>query len=223
MFKVPNNYELEKQISHAERNYTIQRNDYLQLEVFTNEGERIIDPNQETLKDAGSSGEGARPVFQYLVDVKGLALFPMVGELKVEGLTLHEAEAILQKEYAKYYQQPFVVLKYTNKRVVVLGSPGGQLIPLINENVTLVEVLALAKGVDNNAKAHNIRILRGEKVYVADLSTIDGYLKNNMIIEPGDVVYIEPIRRPLVEGFRDYGPLLGVMTSLSTLILIILN
>jgi polysaccharide export outer membrane protein len=104
-----------------------------------------------------------------------------------------------------------------------LGAPGGQVIPLVNENVHLVEVLALAKGIDNLAMAQNVRVLRGDHVLVADLSTIDGYLKNNILIEHGDIVYVEPIRRPVSEAFRDFLPVLTVLTSLTTLIVVIVG
>jgi polysaccharide export outer membrane protein len=103
----------------------------------------------------------------------------------------------------------------------VLGAPGGQVIPLVNENIRLVEVLALAKGLNNDAKAHNIRILRGDTVFVADLSTFDGYIKNNISIQPGDVIYVEPIRKPFTEGLRDYGPILSIVTTLTTLVVVI--
>jgi polysaccharide biosynthesis/export protein len=221
MFKVSDPDALQKQVSKAEYNYTIQINDHLKLDVFTNEGERIVDPNQESIKTSTEEQGRERPPIEYLVDKEGMAKFPMIGDLKVEGLTLRQAEEILQKEYAKYYQQPYVVLQYTNKRVIVLGSPGGQVIPLINQNVKLVEVLAMAKGIDNFGKAHNIRVLRGDQVFVADLSTVDGYLKNNMVIEPGDVVYVEPVRRPIIEGFRDYGPMLTILTSITTVLIVL--
>ena len=109
----------------------------------------------------------SRPEPTYLVDIKGVAKFPMVGEIKIDGLTIRLAEELLQKAYESYYKDSFVILKYVNKRVIVLGAPGGQVIPLANENIHLVEVLALAKGVDNLAKAHNVRVLRGDQVLVA--------------------------------------------------------
>jgi polysaccharide export outer membrane protein len=159
----------------------------------------------------------------YLVDVLGIAKFPLVGELKVAGLKLRDAETLLQKEYATYYQGSFVVLKYVNKRAIILGATGGQVIPLTNENMRLVEILALAKGLHNDAKAQNIRVLRQDKVFVADLSTIEGYLKNNMVIEPGDIIYVEPVRRPLLEGLRDYGVLISVISTLTTLAIVLVR
>ena len=78
----------------------------------------------------------------------------------------------------------------------------------------------MAKGLDNTAKAQNIRVLRKEKVFLIDLTTIDGYKSGNMLIEPGDIVYIEPVRRPLSEAFRDYAGIIGLAVSIYTLIIV---
>ncbi|MEJ1239373.1 polysaccharide biosynthesis/export family protein [Chryseolinea sp. T2] len=223
MFKIEDPGVVQQQVAVAEKNYVIQKNDLLQLEVYTNNGERIIDPDLQLTKELGTTNLNSRVVPDYLVDVAGVAKFPMVGQIKIEGLRIREAEEILQKEYSKYYQGAFVILKYVNKRVIVLGSPGGQVIPLLNENMHLVEVLALAKGINNDGKAQNIRVLRNEKVFLVDLSTFDGYLKNNIAIEPGDIVYVEPVRRPFFEGVRDYGILVSLATSISTLVLVIIQ
>lgn len=223
MFQVPEGTVLQQQAEAVQRNYVIQKNDLLKLSLYTNKGELIIDPDFNLMKDLPIQNVQRRPDPDYLVDINGVAKFPMIGELKVEGLTLRQAEAILQKEYANYYTDPFAVLQYINKRVVVLGAPGGQVIPLMNENITLVEVLALATGLNNDSKAHNIRVLRGDQFFVADLSTLAGYQQTNMIMQPGDIIYVEPIRRPISEGVRDYGPIVSIVTSLTTLIVVLIS
>ncbi len=221
MFKVPEGYALEQAKISAENNYIIQANDYVLLEVFTNDGERIIDPDLELTKDIPNQNQNQKETIQYLVDTKGIAKFPMIGVIHLEGLTIREAEEILQKEYEKFYNKPFINLKFVNKRVTVLGAPGGMVVPLVDENVRLLEVLAMAKGIDNNARAHNIRVLRNDEIFLIDLSTIEGYKTSNIIMQPGDVVYIEPIRRPFSEALRDYSGILTVLTSLTTLIVVI--
>jgi polysaccharide biosynthesis/export protein len=225
MFRVPEGASLQKQLQAAEKNYVFQPNDLFTMQVYTNAGERIVDPDYKLLKDmpVHSGGGAGRPAIQYLINTEGVVKLPMIGDVKLEGLTLKEGEQILQKEFSKYYTDPFVVLQYQNKRVVVLGAPGGQVIPLLSQNVRLVEILAAAKGVDNTSKAHNIRVLRGDQVFVADFSTFENYTKSNVVMEPGDVVYIEPIRRPIVESLRDYGPVLSVLTSLTTLVIVIIG
>jgi len=223
MFAVPEGYALTREAQIAEKNYVVQKNDQLQVDVYTNNGERIIDPDLRLAETVQGQAASARPAVTYPVDRNGVVKLPMVGEIKVEGFTLREMESIIQKEYARYYTSPLAVVKYLNKRVVVLGAPGGQVIPLVNENVELTEVLALASGIDITGKANNIRVLRNDQVFMVDFSTIDGYLKGNMIMEPGDIVYVEPVRKPLSEAMRDYGPLLSVVISVLTLIIVINN
>lgn len=225
MFTVPEGYELAQSTQKAEKNYVIQKNDHLKLEVYSNNGERLIDPDSrlaETLP-SNSNMQDEDDEVEYLIDINGRAKMPMVGEIKLEGLTLREAEAILQKEYEKYYTKPFVILKNNTNRVIVLGSPGGKVIPLMYDNMELVEILSLAEGIDNQGRANNIRVIRNDQVYLIDFQTIEGFNKGNMIMEPGDIVYVEPIRRPLSEGLRDYGAIVSIIISLSTLIVVISN
>jgi polysaccharide export outer membrane protein len=222
MFQLPEGTQLKQQIDIAEKNYVIQKYDYLELEMFTNKGERIIDPLSPSPTGTNSGTTVAtRPT--YLVDANGVVKFPMIDEVKLEGLTIRQAEKLMEETYSKYYEDAYAVLHYTNKRVIVLGATGGQVIPLTNENVKLVEVLALAQGLNNDAKAQNIRVLRGHQVFVADLSTFDGYVKNNIPIQSGDIVYVEPVRRPLTESLRDYGPILTIITTLTTLAVVIIG
>jgi polysaccharide export outer membrane protein len=222
MFQLPEGTQLKQQIDIAEKNYVIQKYDYLELEMFTNKGERIIDPLSPA-PTSTNSGTAVATKPTYLVDANGATKFPMIDELKLEGLTIRQAEKLLEEMFAKYYEDAFAVLRYTNKRVIVLGATGGQVIPLTNENVKLVEVLALAQGLNNDAKAQNIRVMRGDQVFVADLSTFDGYVKNNIPIQSGDIVYVEPVRRPLTESLRDYGPILTIITTLTTLAVVIIG
>jgi polysaccharide export outer membrane protein len=222
MFKVDGANALTKQLATAESNYKIQKDDRLTLEVYTNAGEKIVDPNRESFKEASDKLQQEDEI-EYLVDVSGIVKLPLIGAINLDGLTIRQAEEVLAKEYSKYYKEPFVVLKFTNKRVVVLGSPGGQVIPLLNENTKLTEVLALAKGIDIKGKAHNIRVLRGNTAFVADLSTLEGYLKNDIIIQPDDIVYIEPVRRGFSEGVAEFAPVIAMLSSMTTLVLVILE
>lgn len=226
MLKTPKDFtsaKISKEILDAERNYVIQKNDLLQLEVYANKGERIIDPNPD-LSSQGTANTGEEKATEkYLVDLQGIAKFPVIGEVKVEGLTLRQAEAILQTEYEKYFKESFVLLNFINKRVVILGAVGGQVVPLENHNVTLVEILAVAKGLPNDSRAHNIRVVRKDQVFVVDLSTVDGFLAGNMIVEPGDIIYVEPIRRPFAEGLRDYAGFASLVISTLSLIIVLQN
>lgn len=223
MFKVPEGSELKNEVAAAEKNYTLQPNDIISMDVYANDGERLIDPEFVLRKEAGMQNQNTEEPETYPLDENGVVKLPLINEINLNGMTIRTAEELLQKEYSKYYKAPFVKLRFESKRVIVLGASGGQLVPLTYNNMPLVEVLALARGIMNDAKAHNIRVLRGTDVMVADLSTVDGYRKYNIPMQSGDVVYIEPVRRPFVEAVRDYAPVVTVLTSLTTLIVVIVG
>lgn len=225
MMKTPEDFKsapITKEILQAERNYVIQKNDLLKIDIYSNKGERIVDPNPDFTTPVGttSTQQNRQPV-TYLVDLNGIVKFPMVGELKMEGLTLRQAESVLQSEYEKFFTDSFVVLTFQNKRVIILGAPGGQVIPLNNQNVNLAEILAMAKGIPTDGKAQNLRIVRNDQVFLIDMSTIEGFKAGNMIIEPGDIIYVEPVRRPFAEGIRDYAGIFSILISTLSLILVI--
>ncbi|WP_422360689.1 polysaccharide biosynthesis/export family protein [Reichenbachiella sp.] len=230
MFKLDENFteqDLSSAINQAERNYVIQIDDMLSLEVFTNDGERIVDPNNELQQNM--QGLQNKPTFDYLVKTDGTVKFPIVGQVKVDSLTLDQAELMLQKRYDEFYKQSFVKLTFNNKRVVVLGATAnsGQIIPLANENVSLVEVLAMAGGLEMGSKSQNIKVIRGKlsnpEVYQINLSTVSGMKQSMLDIEPGDIIYIEPWRRPLIEATKDLAPILSLLSSTLALVLVLQN
>ena len=223
---------LRQEIARAEKNYTIQENDLLEVEVYTNKGELIIDPDFELMKElrlGGNQAQSRRINPQYLVRKDGMARLPMVGEVMLEGYTLRQADSLLAGAYTEFYKEPFVITRFVNKRVVVLGATvgGGQVIPLLNENTDLLEVLALAGGITGKGKAHNIRLVRGEldnpQVQLIDLSTIEGMRQASLKVLPGDIIYVEPMRRVLPETIRDISPVVGLVANALTLLIVIIN
>lgn len=251
--------KLKQSLANVEQNYIIQPNDYLDVRVYTNKGERIFDPNGELPFGAPGGGNinrtgitnqqrGNRSVggqnnqnysnTQFLVQYNGQVKLPMVDYVKISGLTLLQADSLLQTLYATYYVDPFVTTQVSNNRVFVLGSPGGQVVQMTNDNMNLLEVIALAGGVGGGSgqgqygRANKVKIIRDYMdhdpiVQVVDLTTIDGLKQANLHIEPNDVIYIEPNQRLFFEIFRDIAPIvstvLGTTTTLITTILLINN
>ncbi|MEQ9467810.1 MAG: polysaccharide biosynthesis/export family protein [Ekhidna sp.] len=226
MFKLDDNFteeDLSVVTAELEGNYLLQPNDALLLDVFTNRGERLIDPNLELVTTPGQQQQQFKDRFQYIIQADGSVNFPMIGNTQLAGKTLFEAENEIAARFDDVYKGSFVKLRITNRRVFVLGAPGGRVIPLPNENTSLIEVLASAEGLDLGAKSQNIKLIRGEEVYLINLSTISGMKETNMLVKPGDVVYIEPWRRPWLETLRDVSPTLSLISSVLTLIVVVQN
>lgn len=200
--------------------YKVAVNDEISFKLATNDGEKLIDPVMASGAAAGSSAGGT-----YLVEFDGTVKLPVLGRIKLSGLTLREAEKMLEDNYTKYYNNPFVQLEVTNNRVILFpGGEGGTAIvlTLTNTNTTLFEALALAGGI-SDGKAFRIKLIRGDlknpQVYLIDLSTLDGMKKANLVLQANDIIYIEP-RNRIPEKF------MAVITpyiSLASFILLILQ
>lgn len=207
-------------------NYRIHANDYLKVDVFTNKGERIVDPNNE-LMQGSQNQQMNRQQFQYLVEEDGLVKLPIIGKIKLNELTVSEAESVLEQAYNDSYRDCFVKITVNNRRVIVLGANGGQVVPLTNDRVTIAEVMALYGGLSLGAKAGNIRLIRGDLnsplVYNMDLTTIEGMRKSAIEVMPGDVIYVEPWRRPWQQALRDVSPILSITSSVIAFVLVIQN
>ena len=229
MFKIDEEQDLSylsSDITVIEKNYTIQPNDLIELKVYTNKGERIIDPNNELqIQQNQNQRQDDRPEFLVLED--GTVKLPMVGNVKLGGMKINEAQEYLEKKYNSFYKDAFIILRYINKRVIVLGSPGGQVIPLQDENISVIEVVALAGGIDREGKAKNIRLIRGDlhepEVFVIDLSTIEGMRTSMMNALPGDIIYIEPRVKVVTEGTKDFMAVFSILVSTLTLAALIIS
>ena len=222
MFKTDEYDSLQTPVWEETR-YTIQPYDQLELHVFTKNGEILIDPNLELIERNVQNSDQLRPDLFYEVRPDGTAKLPMVGEVNLNGKTLVEAEALLESLYANYYNEPFVKLIFLNKRVFLLGGFGSKVIPLNSENMTVAEVMALSERDDSEIKACNIRLIRDDEVYIIDFSTAEGYQQSRMRVVPNDIVYVEPVRRPFKELIRDTAPLIAILSSLTTLVVVLIS
>ncbi|MCU0383523.1 MAG: polysaccharide biosynthesis/export family protein [Cyclobacteriaceae bacterium] len=233
MFRVNETAPLQKAATVAEKNYTLQPNDQIALLVFTKKGERIIDPDGKLVQQGLTSATQAntntaatsKPLNEFALTQTGEVVLPLVGLQKLQGLTIREAELYLIKEYEKFYNDVLVTVTCKNHRVIVLGASGGKVLPLTRENITLAEVLAMAGSgsVQAEGNAHNIRLLRGQEAFVADFSSVQGYVETNYIIQPGDIVYVEPIKRPGLQALQDYGPIVNILLGIATVAILIQN
>lgn len=216
-------------IGRLEKNYIIRPDDILEIRLYSNKGENMIDfniPKPGAVAGSNTATTQQQQIPRFLVESDGFVRLPQVGGIRLAGYSLRQADSLLAVAYNNFYVEPFVNVKFANKRVVVLGATENQVVPLNNENMTVLEVLALCGGIGTVGKAGNIRLVRGDlkdpEVQLIDLSTIEGMRRANLVVQPNDILYIEPIRRPLREVTADITPFLTIISTLTSIITIIL-
>ena len=182
----------------------IKPKDLLSITVVTSEPEasRMYNLVVPQIPD-GSNQNGifSQPALQtYLVDVDGNIDFPVLGKIKVEGLTRKELEALLQKKLAPAFSKetPIITIRFTNYSVNILGEvlkPGKY--ETTNDRLTIFEGLALAGDMTIYGRRDNVKVLRenadGSKEYITvNLNDKNVIYSPAYYLEQNDVVYVEP-------------------------------
>jgi polysaccharide export outer membrane protein len=222
-----NTEAFQNEVSKVEDAYKIKPGDRLFIEVYTNKGERVLDPNLEltSITSGGGGQVQLRPDKEFEVLPSGFIILPIVGDINVVDYSIASLQEHLKDLYAASYIEPYVRVRALNRRVIVLGAMGGQVIPLENEKMNLLEVMALSGGLTRDSKGMNIRLIRGPfdnpSVQVIDLSTIEGMQKASLDVLPNDVIYVEPQRRVFNETVRDFAPIIGIIANVATLVIVI--
>jgi len=196
----------------SEKEYKIQPYDKLSINITTNAGYQLI--------GIGESRNLGNREIEYLVEFDGLVKVPTLGRIPIEGLTIREAESMLEEKYSKYYQNPFVFIKVTNRKVIIFkdGGTTGSVINIPEENFTIVEALAMSGGLSNISKSYRIRLIRGElsenpEVFIYDLYDLKKLQEQNIYLEANDIIYIESKPRYVSKVLTEINPYLSLIST----------
>lgn len=209
--------------------YRLAKNDKISLKLYVEGGARVIDFTAGVNSDGNISQMTRDAALDYTIRPDGRVELPVVGWVELEGLSIIEAQEKLKNLYAKNYVAPFIQLEVTNRRVIVFPGSGGtaKVVPITNENTTLMEALALAGGITERGKAKNIKVMRqtdeGRKVYQVDMSTIDGLMYADMIVQANDYIYVEPTKQLSREFLKEITPIVSLISSAALIVTLILS
>lgn len=186
-------------------------------------------------KEGGSSTSnmGNTNLLAYLVDNNGCIDFPVLGMIKVMGLTNRECEALLRQKLQPYLKEvPNVTVRTSNYKFSVLGevnAPGTYTTDA--EKVTVFEALAQAGDMTLFSIRNDVQLLREDstgvrRVYHLDLTQADVAQSPYFYLQQNDVVYVKPTRAKVRSNTFNgnasiWITLLGLVTSVTSFILAI--
>lgn len=149
----------------------------------------------------GRSMSAAGVLMPYLVDNDGYITFPVIGRLKVAGLTKSEAEKLIFEKIRPYMaesENPVVIVRMSSYSVSVLGEvarPGS--FQVSREKITILEALAQAGDLTIYGVRDKVKLIREDisgKKQIVNLNLNDANLVNSpyYYLQQNDVVYVEP-------------------------------
>ena len=217
----------------ADEIYKITKGDILYIKVIS--GNEEIDRKFSLISDGANNSmlyslQGNGIYYTgFFVNDSGKVIMPIVGSVKVQGLTIFEAEKTIKKHINQYLDNPLVIVKLNSLRFTVLGmikQPGVQI--SYSNTLTVFDAISMAGDIPVDGIPYKINILRktndGIKKIELDLTDIKTVESEGYYIMNNDIIYIQPRNRFFVRNdFKDFLLLVGSASSLITAIVLLAN
>lgn len=209
----------------------IQPDDLLMIIVSADDPGTAFPFNLSTVSvpNANYNANGARGqemMQSYLVDANGWIEFPVLGKIKVGGLSRSEVLELLREKITKYIKNPIINLRVINFKISVQGEvtmPGTYTVG--SDRVTLIEAISMAKDLTIYGKRENILIIReidGVKSFNrVDITKADFINSPFYYLAQNDVVYVEP-NKAKINGAA-VGANTGVIISITSLVITLIT
>ena len=205
----------------------IEENDILYITV-SSINEEVLRPFLKTqqIQQTNSKNPG---LDGYLVKADGTISFPVLGDVKVDGMTRAEIESLLKSKISEYVNDVVVDVRIMNFEITVIGEVKAPGVFTINdERVTLPEALALAGDLTSDGKRSSITVVREEdgirKVNKIDYTSSEFFNSDFYFLKQNDLVYVEPSTKGVKKsGFiPDIPALLSLFTVILSSVILLL-
>lgn len=137
----------------------------------------------------------------YLVDNEGIIDYPVLGRIKVGGLSKSECEKMIHDKLLPYLnatENPVVTVRMSNYKISVLGEvnkPG--MFTVSNEKINILEALAQAGDLTIYGVRDKVKLIRESasgKKEIIRINLNDAEIINSpyYYLQQNDIVYVEP-------------------------------
>jgi polysaccharide biosynthesis/export protein len=140
-------------------------------------------------------GAGSPRERGFRVDAYGNVYLPIVGAVKVGGLSIEQIQRALTDIYKKYIVDPWVIVdiaEYRSRPIYLLGQfalPGTY---YMDRPYHILEALSISKGLTSKANLRGARLIRNKRLVPVDIYSLlmEGDTRQNILLKPADTIYI---------------------------------
>ena len=133
----------------------------------------------------------------FMVNSEGYIDYPVLGAIKVSGMTRDELTSYLKKEISNYVEDPIVSVQCTNYKFTILGEvarPGSY--DFGSERITILDALGKADDMTIYGNHTNVLLIREvegvRSFHRIDLTQPDIFTSPYYYLQRNDIVYVEP-------------------------------
>lgn len=147
------------------------------------------------------STTGGGSLQTYLVDNEGGIEYPVLGRIKVGGLTKAECEKLIHDKIMPYLnaaENPVVTVRMSSYSISVLGEvsrPGSYQVS--REKINILEALAQAGDLTIYGVRENVKLIREDakghkEIHTINLNDANLLMSPYYYLQQNDIVYVEP-------------------------------
>ncbi|WP_255501874.1 polysaccharide biosynthesis/export family protein [Olivibacter sp. SDN3] len=206
---------------------TILPDDILDITIQTAELTASNSINEAATNNSVVAAGGQQRVTGFVVDKEGEVELPILGRMKLAGLTSYEARNLIREKAKKYLIQPTVQVRFVNFKVTIIGEvgrPSSYTMP--SERVTVLDAIGLAGDLTIYGKRENVLLIRetpeGKEMVRFNLNDSKLFDSPYYYLKQNDIIYVEPSKGKIASAESSRFSMLAVIASLaSTVVLII--
>lgn len=229
--------ETSEKFPYVTEEYLLQVNDIVEINIKTTDQTLNLIfgavTNDIQNQSAVTGGQGAGDAFfmnGYTIDEEGVVEIPLIGKLKLVGMTTEQAKMEVEKEVLKYVNlnEFFVRVRLGGIRFSALGefNRSGKY-TILQNRVTIFEAIAYAGDLSRVAKRDEILLVRqypdGSQIHKINLLDRTLLGSEYYFLKPNDMIYAEPMKVKEIGAGNTLVETLTLLTTSITAIALILT
>jgi polysaccharide export outer membrane protein len=201
--------------------FKIQPGDILGINVISSSNQEAASVfNTSINRVIGANSDAINPVYGFKVNTDGNVQLPLVGNMKVAGITTDQVARELTTNLLTYLKNPIVNVRVLNFKISVLGDVlRPNVYNIQNERVTINEAISMAGDLNITANRKNALLIReedGKRMYYnIDLTKKVLFDSSYYYLHNNDVIYIDPDKTKYDTVSRSYKRATLSLTALS--------
>jgi polysaccharide biosynthesis/export protein len=192
--------------------------------------------NRLATSGGGGSAGGMAPISLdrqqtgFILDNDGNLELPYIGALKLEGLAIPEAEALIKDKLKGYFETPVVRVQLLSFHFTILGEVNKEgRYTVFDPNASIIDAITLAGNLNDFADRSKIKIVRfnGAEAEVFYLNTLREDLlgQPGYFLQPNDLVIVPPLKARASKKYTlpAYTTTISIVTTTLTFLFFVLS
>jgi len=178
-----------------------------------------------------TAGNPQSNVSGYLVDSNGEVQLPLIGSLKVIGLTTNQLQEKMNQLLTTFFKDPVSNVRILNFKVAVYGDVlKPDVYTISDEKISITQALTLAGDLNITAMRQNIVLIReegGKRIFIPiDLTSKNIFQSQYYYLKNNDQIYVQPDKTKYAtvdRGYRTWSLLIGALSVVTIVVASAIN